>query len=225
MEVNQTVISFEKFNNFIGAIQTKDEKMCRISEVLGDVDELFSINCLDEAVELLSLLCDDVDGDIPYWMWELNYGKDWKPGYVLGPDGVDIKLQTVRDLYDYLCIRAAPEEPADRTVFSVESELYNCPCFELTYHADTGKYSMSIETIFKMDRRETGQYLMDILDQFTAWMLENGYKTTELLDLWEVFEHGLNIHSEFDKVEDAYAVFYMLVIGSTQYGIKSGSWQ
>lgn len=44
---------------------------------------------------------DHENGWISYWIYELNYGKVWKPGVVIW-DNKDVKLQSKEDLYAFL---------------------------------------------------------------------------------------------------------------------------
>jgi hypothetical protein len=39
---------------------------------------------------------------ISWWIFELNYGKDYKDGYIQDCDGNNIDISTVEKLYDYL---------------------------------------------------------------------------------------------------------------------------
>ena len=45
---------------------------------------------------------DTEEGWISYWIYELNYGKDWQPGQIFRDDNTEIKLQTKEDLYNFL---------------------------------------------------------------------------------------------------------------------------
>ena len=38
---------------------------------------------------------------ISYWMWELNFGENWKPGTIT-ENGNDIPLKTIDDLWNLL---------------------------------------------------------------------------------------------------------------------------
>lgn len=95
------MISYETFRSLIEKIEAKDRKLSEISELLRS-DVLFETSCLDEAVQMLEMLCGDDDEMISYWMWELNYGQGWQPGCVTQADGTDLKLATVKDLYECL---------------------------------------------------------------------------------------------------------------------------
>jgi hypothetical protein len=39
---------------------------------------------------------------VNYWVYDLNWGLNYKSGCVRNADGSDIKLETLRDLYDFL---------------------------------------------------------------------------------------------------------------------------
>lgn len=39
---------------------------------------------------------------ISYWIYELDYGKEYKDGYVQDGEGKNIDISTVEKLYDYL---------------------------------------------------------------------------------------------------------------------------
>ena len=56
------------------------------------------------AVDLLIELTGDnkEDSIIEYWMWELECGDKWEPGFITDIDGKDIKLKSAEDLYKYL---------------------------------------------------------------------------------------------------------------------------
>ena len=53
-------------------------------------------------IKLLSeIFKDEEEGWINYYIYELEFGKRWKPGYIID-NGRDIKMETPGDLYDYL---------------------------------------------------------------------------------------------------------------------------
>lgn len=85
--------------------------------------------------------------------------------------------------------------------------------FDLIYHKNIHKYSLSIETIYMF--KENGQYgyMQSLLDEFTKWMELNNYKTNRTLSLHEVFTEGISINTQFDSIEEAYSAFKLLVNG------------
>lgn len=71
----------------------------------------------DIAVDLISKeFNDEKDSLIAYWLWELDAGKEWKPGYVRDNNGNDIKLETISDLYDALIKQMVEREEENDTV-------------------------------------------------------------------------------------------------------------
>lgn len=65
---------------------------------------LFQPDCIITAVNLLHLMFGSADADewISYFCFDLDFGRDWKPGSLSDATGKDIKLQTPEDLYDFL---------------------------------------------------------------------------------------------------------------------------
>ena len=210
------MICWAKFKDFMDKFVRNNDALDQISKLLGCSEKLYDTSCIDEAVRLLEILCDDEeDGMISYWMWELDCGRKWHPGCVTYVNGNDIKLETVEDLYRYLM-----GDQEEKILFEIPSEIPSCPIFELTYHPNTDTYTMSMETIYQMDSAAASRYLTDIGEKFTEWMISNGYNTNRRLNLWEVFTYGLNFSSDFTSIEDAYAAFEMLVCGSCAQGIE-----
>ena len=96
------MISLQEFKALLSKVDESGRKLDEISEVLGGADKLCEAACTDEVIRLLEMILDDRDGDISYWVWELDFGRKWKPGCVTDSDGTDIKLETAEDLYHYL---------------------------------------------------------------------------------------------------------------------------
>ena len=76
-----------------------------------DGDDYRDTPSVDMMVMLLDrIFCDDSDYPrIDYWIYELDFGKNWKPGTVTN-NGVDIRLETVSDLYDVLVKQRAEKD-------------------------------------------------------------------------------------------------------------------
>ena len=55
-------------------------------------------------VELLEKLMHDVADDISYFIYELDYGRKYKPGYITYADGQEIDFSTAEKLYDYFLL-------------------------------------------------------------------------------------------------------------------------
>ena len=65
-------------------------------------------------VSLLENLMDDDEKypDISYFIYELDYGRRWQPGYVIDGNGEDIDMSTPEKLYDYLITKRKADDDA-----------------------------------------------------------------------------------------------------------------
>ncbi len=65
---------------------------------------LFHPTCVDSVIKLLHTFFGDADLDdtISYFCFELDYGRKWKEGMIMGQNGEDINLSSPELLYDYL---------------------------------------------------------------------------------------------------------------------------
>lgn len=108
------MISKEKFVTIINKLKTTDDfvneindKTRQLRETLDDpFIDFFDGNSLfvahtDLVVKLLENMFNDSDM-ISWWIFEMNYGRDYKDGYVQDCDGNNIDISTVEKLYDYL---------------------------------------------------------------------------------------------------------------------------
>lgn len=66
---------------------------------------IFQPDCTATVLRLLHNIFGEADRDnwIEYFCFELDFGKKWKPDSVTKKDGTSIKLQTIEDLYEFLC--------------------------------------------------------------------------------------------------------------------------
>ena len=53
-------------------------------------------------IELLTDIFKDVGEVISWWVYECDYGRSFKIGYITEADGEEIDLSTAEKLYDYL---------------------------------------------------------------------------------------------------------------------------
>lgn len=98
-----------------------------------------------------------------------------------------------------------------------EASIYSMNDFDITYLEREKKYNLSVETIYDFDSlNDSYNYLNGILIAFTKWMKDNHYSTDYKPCMYDLFEQGVNIHTPFDSLEEAYGVFKTLVIGYTQ---------
>lgn len=93
-----TINAIKEYNRKIDAIQTVLEENCEESVFWPPSLQDALINVLKDAFND----DDDYGGMIEYFIYDLEFGSLWKPGYITDKDGTDIKMQTVEDLYNYL---------------------------------------------------------------------------------------------------------------------------
>lgn len=222
------MICLKQFKRFLNKIVRSNERIERISELLGRAEALYETSCMDEAIRMLEILCNDDSEMISYWAWELDFGRKWKPGCVTDSDGTDIKLETAEDLYHYLTHNLNPGDidqnidGTPHTVFCVDSSSWlGYADFELTYYPATDDYGMSLETIYQFDTDDGAfAYLSDIQKQFTDWMKANGYDTQRHISLHQMFEACDNMHTHYKSIDEAYAMFNALVCGACCQGVE-----
>ena len=58
--------------------------------------------CTSTVIDLLEFIFNDENQWINYWIFELEFGKDYEDGDAKDADGSNIPLKTVEDLYDLL---------------------------------------------------------------------------------------------------------------------------
>lgn len=95
------MIPFETFDSIMKRLEAADLKLVELYRTLGGAEVLFELGSPDTTVELLEHIFNDSNEWITYWMYELNFGKSWHEGCIK-IDGEDLKLQTTRELYDFL---------------------------------------------------------------------------------------------------------------------------
>lgn len=83
----------EKINGlFDECIDNKENDFCNASSI-----------CIGHESVVVELLENMFDTDmISYWIYELDYGREYKNGYVQDGEGNNIDISTLEKLYDYL---------------------------------------------------------------------------------------------------------------------------
>lgn len=112
------MISKEKFVEIINRLKSYTELQNKINDLFRDnIDnkEMDFINagsiCIGHESVVVYLLEKMFDTDmISYWIYELNYGKEYKEGCVLDANMNEIDLSTAEKLYDYLIKSLESEE-------------------------------------------------------------------------------------------------------------------
>lgn len=102
------ILSKEKFVKYIKDIQTVVEYESGLYDFLTKHKVggyIFQPNCIDTVIDLLNTIFGESDNDgwINYFVWELNFGKEYKDGMVLNSESKPIRLDTAERLYDFLC--------------------------------------------------------------------------------------------------------------------------
>lgn len=99
------MISKDKFCDYISEIQRLNIIEDKLQQATADLD-FFKFSFCDYESLTVSILedifNDTKNGWISYWIYELNYGKDYCEGCVISKEGSIIKLKTAENLYDLL---------------------------------------------------------------------------------------------------------------------------
>lgn len=92
----------ENFSELINAVKNHSEYIWNLYKDYG-IDFVNSpvMEIENEITKYLKVQFDDKCDWISYWMWELNFGENWKPGTVT-ENGNDIPLKTIDDLWNLL---------------------------------------------------------------------------------------------------------------------------
>ena len=92
----------ENFSILLDAVKNHSDYICNLYRDYG-IDFINSpvMEIESEINKYLKAQFNDTDDWISYWMWELDFGKKWKPGTVT-IDGTDVPLGTVDDLWNLL---------------------------------------------------------------------------------------------------------------------------
>ena len=101
-------INKRDFISYMNRLLNYLDREKQLSEAMGNYCEDLWFFHPKDVITLVEDLLVDLTGDnkddsiISYWLYELDCGKKWEPGTITTLDGIDIKLQTVEDLYKYL---------------------------------------------------------------------------------------------------------------------------
>lgn len=112
------IISKEKFVEIINRLKNYNELQDKIDELFKDNIENREKDfmnagsiCVGHESVVVELLEKMFDTDIiSYWIYELNYGKEYTDGCVLDENMNEIDLSTAEKLYDYLVQDIESEE-------------------------------------------------------------------------------------------------------------------
>ena len=95
----------QEFTKYIQSLQDNwdfnNKLIALFNEYYGDIGICEKPDCSIELMELLLKAMDDKSEWISYYCYELDFGRNWKPGMIT--DGTnDIPLRTIDDLWDLL---------------------------------------------------------------------------------------------------------------------------
>jgi len=104
------MITKEKFIEVLAFLKKKQSQENRFCELLEEmvpdtfVHAFVYADFESELVKLLKIALDlpDENDDIEYFLYELDFGKDYKPGTVTEEDGTEIDMSSPEKLYNYL---------------------------------------------------------------------------------------------------------------------------
>ena len=154
----------------------------------------------------------------------IYYGKliDWFPFNIFHHIKTKIKFKEMEKFYNTFN-QDATENDDFKFIFGIISadeltsdkpNLLTMNDFDVIYDKRKKKYFMSVETIYTFKNGIDGEreYLNEILDKFTKWMIDNNYSVEKNV-FYEIFTHGDNITTDFDSIQNLYATFKCLVKG------------
>lgn len=91
----------KEVNDFVNETNDKARKLN--DAIISDFFNASSLSISHEniVVELLENMFNDKD-ILSWWLYDLDYGRKYKDGYITEADGTEIDLSTPEKLYDYL---------------------------------------------------------------------------------------------------------------------------
>ena len=96
-------IPFHKFKKYMNAVKRDYEYMDQISNVTRSDFLYENFGGPSHVLDILSDIFHDGENDnIGYFVFELDWGKNYEPGMVLDKDGIIVPLATLEDLYALL---------------------------------------------------------------------------------------------------------------------------
>ena len=96
------------FINYIKAVQNVWDFQNEVLDLArkyapySDLGILDYPSCDNELIELLEKVTNDTDHWIPYFCYEVDFGREWQPGDTEDEDGNSIPMRTIEDLWEAL---------------------------------------------------------------------------------------------------------------------------
>ena len=95
-------ISYKEFEQHMLDIQHDYEYYEKVCDAVNSDFMYENLRCAGLAIDLLAQMMEDDDDLIGYFIFELDWGKDYEPGCLTDKNNEDIPLATLRDLYNVL---------------------------------------------------------------------------------------------------------------------------
>lgn len=144
-----TFNKFEEIMNHVVAFEELQDKMISASRDYNDATNDFSTfdipATVTDTVSMLSLLLDDTENWISYWVWELDCGKGYTEGAVTTEDGANIPLKTIKDLWNLL------NEERNGLHNGIKQDLFTVPQGYYLAHCISGDYALGAGIAKKFD--------------------------------------------------------------------------
>ena len=100
-EFIKIINNLKEVNDFVYETNRRAEKLN--DAIISDFYNTMSLSISHEntVVQLLENMFNDKD-IISWWLYELDYGREFKKGYLKDENGFDIDVSSAGKLYDYL---------------------------------------------------------------------------------------------------------------------------
>lgn len=100
-EFIKIINNLKEVNDFVDETNRRAKKLN--DAIISDFYNTMSLSISHEntVVQLLENMFNDED-IISWWLYELDYGREFKKGYLKDENGLDIDVSSAGKLYDYL---------------------------------------------------------------------------------------------------------------------------
>ena len=104
--VRPVILTKEEFCKVIDQLQKAWDAESQIDKIARDLgSDFLSVDLTylgGPLTTVLDKMFNSETEDVYYFCYELNFGREYKPGSVKDPDGTDVDFSTAEKLYDYL---------------------------------------------------------------------------------------------------------------------------
>lgn len=110
MTYSEPLISREHFARILNTLRDREDLVGKINDVIREYRTLLRedldansivIGGEDEILDLLEIIMKDNNGDISFFCWEADFGRDFELGdYTI--NGTNVDISTAEKLYDHL---------------------------------------------------------------------------------------------------------------------------